>query len=364
MKTLYLHVGYHKTATTAIQTALYNNSELLKTIDYHYLQSIKKNHGMRIHSAFCDNPYQYKPLVKKNFTRKQIDDFIEKSKNNIIDEVHNSNCTNFIISGEAISELAQKNLVNLKRFINEELQVDKVVVILSTRDPLSYYNSFFQQKSKTGINLDIFNANLYSEKILKLMNVFGKENLRIYPFEEASQSTFGPIGYFCKQIGIQEEIVKQIDNTKVNTAISNKAVDLLVYINNCAPYIKHGIPHKKRKLKDTKVLQNITGDKFILDVETQKYIIQNSKTDRAWLAKNFGISYNTQEIQKPFKITFDETYYQDMLAIYPQVSPFIQGLILNYLEEKKLEYVDYISQKTLTKLLRRLREENGSYLDN
>ncbi len=201
-KTLYLHVGIHKTGTSSIQRTLFSNRVLLENEGYFYPKGWNENHSGALQGMFSDDPCSTVVNIKKCLTREQIFAKDELNKNIIINEVQNTSCNNIIISAEGTSLFPKDELVIFKNFINERLDITEIVVILSVRDVLSFAMSTIQENVKSGnkgygLNVERFNL-LYETKISKFIDIFGRDNLKIYKFEDAIKHKYGPVAYFLE----------------------------------------------------------------------------------------------------------------------------------------------------------------------
>ena len=57
MKTLYLHVGLRKTATSSIQATLYSNLDILRKNDIFYPREWRESHNLELYCSFCNITY-------------------------------------------------------------------------------------------------------------------------------------------------------------------------------------------------------------------------------------------------------------------------------------------------------------------
>lgn len=367
MKTLYLHVGYPKTATSSIQTTLFKNHEILKEINYLYPIPFdgSSSHNRTIPIVFRDiKKPMHRFFIKKKKTVDEMNTLTKKGINKIIGDVNESNHKNVILSGEWIIALTKEGLDDLQEFIKLKLNITKIIVVVSVREVVSRAISGIQQEAQAGkVKSKIKVKNIFLEKLSTLIDVFGRENLKVYKFEDACRHSFGPVGYFCEQIGISKESIEELNIVKTNEGVSNKSVDLLQFINKKIPLIQEGVVAKERSDVDTKALQIIRGEKFILPVNLQEKLILESKDDRKWLKENFAIDYEDTKIQEPLEIIYDEAYYEDIIAVYGNLSPTIQDLVHKYLKNKSSQTEDKVSQNTLNKLIKWIKKFDNSPME-
>jgi|GEM_PF-583562 len=186
-KTIYLHIGYHKTGTTAIQQSLYNHHELLKEQGYFYpIMGGKIGH----HNI----AWELQSMWKFSASEGNLQDLLVEIKQNPNSSV--------IISSERLSRLTRDQIEKLAHaFMNYDV---KVIVYLRRQDQL--LQSIWSQTVKNGkekrsfaIWLDemVFNYAEdnpayknsehklnYSLTITEWAEVFGEENIRVRVYDK------------------------------------------------------------------------------------------------------------------------------------------------------------------------------------
>lgn len=217
MKTIYLHIGTPKTATTSIQTYLTKNRKTLKNNNLLYPES---NHLQHLDLAVefgLNNSKKNINTISKEKTKKEIDDFINGD---------------IIISSEMFSKSKSKELQAIKEFFKDY----KVVIIVYLRKHDEFYISLFQQAIKTNSKLPWNSFKDYIEfsknrklpflKYKSLLdsweNYFGFENIIIRPFEKKQIKNNIIIDFFSS-IGKQN----LINNTNLDLEVKNKSLDAI-----------------------------------------------------------------------------------------------------------------------------------------
>jgi len=184
MRTLFLHIGFHKTGTTSLQQSLYKSRDLLLKHNWKFLSLDKLGNSSSYISIQKKTTLEYK--VKSKF-------FIDIAK---------PNQDNVIISGEHFSFLNTKEeLLSLQKGINEHFNNIKIIVYLRRQDKLAL--SFKQQAAKSPYArkmpsslicghsdsaLPELTENIkqyldFNKKIRLWCEVFGKDTLHIRIFE-------------------------------------------------------------------------------------------------------------------------------------------------------------------------------------
>lgn len=175
---LYLHIGMPKTATTAIQSYLLQNANLLKSQGFIYP---KTGLQYNAHHSF-GNLFRASPI---DWIKNQKPD-PEALKSQLEEEIFESKCTNVIISTESLfyRGLDIKKLADFFNFFD-------VRIVVTLRDPASWMESALRDDIKTG-QFDgttedyIFTRNQvvnYRERISPWAEAFGKYNIIINVFE-------------------------------------------------------------------------------------------------------------------------------------------------------------------------------------
>ena len=190
---VFLHIGYPKTGTTAIQGGLYINREKLKTYGYCYPMSGLIGTGKQSLAEAMDAGFQ--------------EDTENRFKADIpllIDEMHSTTLPNIIISNERFALFKPDVIAELKDLLNG---FDVYIVMYLRRQDL-YLQSLWAQKCKEGhltqpfmewvdelskISFDIENASSdvgrsrfplnYLHVADRWGEIFGEDHIFIRPFE-------------------------------------------------------------------------------------------------------------------------------------------------------------------------------------
>ncbi len=102
---------------------------------------------------------------------------------------------------------------------------------------------------------------------MKFINLVGVENFIIYKFEDSIKYETGVVGAFLSVLGIP--ITDNVVNTQ-NQGLSNKAIDIIYYINSMQPLNLNGVKNKYRKEFDTLAFRKLSGNKFVLPEKFKK----------------------------------------------------------------------------------------------
>lgn len=328
MKTLYLHIGTHKTGTTSIQRALKSNQELLRKksltyfskrpngSNYHNINSWFENYPKSITNGTCS--------IKKNLKKLSIE--ISKIENNII------------LSGEAFSYIIFKEeLLLLKDEFRKYFTDIKIIIYLRRQDTqaVSHHNQSsksFQRPSQ------LFWANQfyvfkddqkhvksylnYYEKINMWADIFGEENIIIRIFDKKTLINIDVVNDFFNILGIDY----QQDNFSKNES-------------NCLEKTKIGLLANQVGIKNGPLREiinkNIKSDNKLLPKREDAIKFYNQFRESNILLNN---RFNISDINEAI---FDEDFS-------------------NYPEEGSEYWTEEIANETLSTILKNLDESYGA----
>ena len=193
MKTVYLHIGMHKTGTTAIQEFLFANKQNLRKKGIHY-PGTQKNHHLL--GNF---------LKQKNFT--QANQLLAT----YLREPHIEN--DIILSSETLSSLANNQIKRFVQILRTKSAIETVKIVIFIRPEIEYYESAYRQiikeiKNNCAVKYDEFLKNINygsSGEILTKINnwsaFFGRDNMKVIRYEKPNHTT-NSISTFCNMFGI------------------------------------------------------------------------------------------------------------------------------------------------------------------
>ncbi|WND03201.1 hypothetical protein QGN29_02315 [Temperatibacter marinus] len=330
MKTVYLHVGIHKTATTSIQQSLIDSRHYLSEQGYYlpiyrFFRNPTGNHSALMYTVFSSSPENYHnnvrhtiPLAKRIGKYRQIlDEWTATDKD-------------LILSGEDISLLSKVELSNLKTYF--EQKGFTVVVLMYLRRPYPLLLSHYQQILKTGRYTTLGQVELPFAKYQKIRSVFS--TVKVFSFEEVKMLDGGVTDHFYKALGIAKE--SAVPYYDINKSSSDQVVRMLRYLNFKEPLISKNIalnPHRKNH--DTYVFDQIQGDQFKLTQAQFEPLKRRIAIENKYLFKHLGSAYVDQKIElyagpKPWT----ELQRSKALTLSAGFSPQVQTVITDYLNRQ------------------------------
>lgn len=272
-KKLILHIGWHKTGTTSIQTAFHAQREQLKRHGVHYCEAFHgymDNHSIPIYSMFCSAPEkEYHNINMGLVSRDQCEQINEQNMQELIKDVKNCSSDTYVISGEGIIMLEPAAQERMKEFFHDFF--DSIIVACCVRAPASYTRSFWQQNMKHGLETIFSKDNVLQfvescKSLCNMIDLFGKENCRIVKFEDAVASN-DFVSYFVNLILPISSFTHKKQSS--NQAISIEAALLLSSYNTFFPFrFSNSKQFSEIRNQDlVEILTECPGRRFDLDVQ-------------------------------------------------------------------------------------------------
>jgi len=224
MDKLILHIGRHKSGTTAIQRFLYSNPKLLSDHGISYPSSGLRSFG---HHELAT------PLAKGALatSRQNPVSITNKLREQLIDKMSPSSPVT-VISSEAFQNCDPKNI----RLVFPQPEVEVVVYI---REQTSYLLSAYAQKVQAtnyhGTLEELFKATsktTYKEFLDAWSKAFDGK-LRVKTYDRNELVSKNVVVDFCQSfLGISPEIVKEAyHKVDANPSLSGELVDFKVLVN-------------------------------------------------------------------------------------------------------------------------------------
>ena len=223
MKKVILHIGHAKTATTSIQETLKENRLILADNGYLYQLmgdgSHIKNHNKLLVTLFKNKETLSKKIVfEMGIDPNNINELRRHNGAWFGKKLQRSDAHTFIISGEYLPNFTEDELESIKQYFCKYLGKVEFEVFMSTRAPVSFARSEYQQSIK--IWKDKMTLHIPYKKIVSaFIRVFGRARINIYKFEDACAHAGGPTCFFLEQIGVREEVINQMEMCRENESI-------------------------------------------------------------------------------------------------------------------------------------------------
>lgn len=326
-KTCYLHLGFHKTATTSFQLTIQNNSKLLEQEGIFLpkfrgkKQKYSTNHSGQIRDIF-DEKHEY--LWDSNNSSKQPNDSRQQtiqghcqSLAQLLNLEHD-----ILISGEGLSTMPQQSLLRLKdKFESHGFQIEPFALV---RAPYAYLTSALQQTIKNGKHHPLISLTHHhvgasdtsfkipnsSKSISSLKRVFG-EKMNFVPFTTAINHPGGPVLYLLQEV-LQLKHADQHQLINANESKSNLSTRLNNFLNQQNS--------DSNQVDINKLLKSIPlqdrQDKFLLTEQEFSCIETQFKQVKREMRRKLGKQFVQEKIAFAPEFSAEET--QHILSKLPK----------------------------------------------
>jgi len=371
IKKIYLHIGFHKTGSTSIQNSLLKSTELLSANNFLFPVMTQNNQPISNQEVvFCslvmNNPETYYGNIVAGCS--EIEQILRLNEHYLLEfsqQIESFEGDNLIISGEGISILKIEELSRLQQLFFQVVNPDvSIEVIVFMRNPLAYSCSLCQERIKNGNALisdlvlyEQSNYRYYAENLLRVEQVFGRENIKLFRFEDAIEHPVGLVGFFLSIIGFNNSLIACFESVHENKSISHEAVVLLSAINEEIPLIIDGKLNPQRSSNPTIAIRAIPGIKFLLTNEQSRKVWKNATKDLDWIYENYKIDhYQYFEMDE----SLEQKQWSDKTLLYiknllPALSDDLQQIIVQKIrEEKAVDIIAHSSRSSRKSLVHRI----------
>jgi hypothetical protein len=286
MKRCWIHIGMHKTGSTSIQVSLAKERDLA---DWKYIKvEGRRNMGGVLYAMFASDPTRYHWFQKQGRTSADIVAEGARLREELGREIQKSPESNLVISGESLTLIDEKGLVEMDAFLRNFF--DEIRVIGYVRPPIGFKVSFFQQRVKhSNCDFDFNDFQLqYRKRFKKFDDIFGRENVLLRKFEPETFRNGCIVMDFCDQIGMAAPDASEIE--RINESLCREACGILYAYRKFGPSYGVGKDVIKENKRLLAPLLKMQGSKFIVASSLVKKSIQSEYKDHKWMEKRLGVS--------------------------------------------------------------------------
>lgn len=278
--TVWLHIGTHKTGTTAIQNSLNGYDDGATR----YARLIRANHSLAVSALFRGTTSSAIAMRNQGFTGAAAEAWIARARANL-DEDLNGPSRQLVISAESLCNFNVEDFARLRDAIAPHARAIRVLAYV--RDPLGFASSMFQQSIKNGHKTFSLPPLGYRARLEPSLRVFGKAAMTVVRFDRASLLDGDVIADFCKRVGIDRSRLTEV---VANERLSPDVVGL-IYAFNQTEASKLGTQarfHARYRLIER--LGQILPGKLRLDPDLVRGKVKPADLD--WLADTFGVDFS------------------------------------------------------------------------
>ena len=317
-KSSYLHLGFHKTATTSFQLTLQHNRALLEQ-DGIYLpkfhgkkQKFSANHSGQIRDIFDQKvQHLWDSSNRSKPSKDQKQQTIQNHCQSLTELLHQDH--HILISGEGISTMPEQSLIRLKTMLEQHGFLIEPFALV--RSPYAFITSALQQTIKNGkyhplIGLipgqstaanQAFKIPSVSKSISTIDRIFG-EKMNYVPFKTATNYPGGPVLFLLQQV-LQLKQADQYQLINANESKSNVSTRLKNFLNQQHPHADQG---QLRSLFKTISLQS-EQSKFLLTQQEFDQIESDFKQVKREMKRKLGKPFVEEKITFSSEFSTEET---------------------------------------------------------
>jgi len=329
-----IHIGLHKTGSTAIQDYLSGYED-----DLNFYASLSeegilghKNHSIPIVGLFKTDYHSYRTFKNHNLSNKEIEDLRSYWKERLTLALIKSKRyeKSIFISGEEISNLKHEELESLINFIRQYQK--NIYVVGYIRDPISFARSSFQQELKFGLaKVPKKISQKFIKKCNNFINILGKENVLIKEFHKDKLKNNSVVDDFANIFSLKVDQNKTYNN---NSSLSADAIKILFKINKFLEINNNYNSFYIRK-RAISLLQKIFLDdrKIPIDLFAS---IADYKANK-WAKNNYDIEFPVKDFTKADTSSLQNWLSENLDKLEFQLISFLKK---NNITADNLNYID------------------------
>ncbi len=283
-----IHVGLHKTGSTAIQLTCSHNSGLLAEHGYYYPRfgaDCWANHSVPLSLMFMVDPYNKSHTVRNIFKTPQVAYSREKEIRKAFEmEIQSTRCQNILISGEDISVFSKSELHDLISFLSRH-DYKEIEVVLYVRHPVRFALSNAQELVRAGVvpigrAIGFGDLQQVREKIKKIISVVGESAVHVMSFEQAVSEVDDILIHFFNYLGIPKDMdgfvsVRSNESMPIEKIL---AISALCHMDGALARLASGM------------IQN-SGSRIVPNRLLEEFVLNEAAGDVEYLSEYFEINY-------------------------------------------------------------------------
>jgi hypothetical protein len=383
IKRLILHIGTRKTGSTSIQETLGHSRDTLLEHNIYYPAIKPFNHIFSFLPIFMKDPTD--ALYFKRDLKPSEDGHLKVRgyREAWVKEIESCEQDHFIISAEEFTQphFAEDAVSRLKSFAEQYFEKTTIIVYVRHYDQL--ISSQIQQEVMTGYRtvgikelvqeyLNCPSKISYKESLRKWINVFGRKNLVVRPFDPQVFHRGSLLADFFYSLGFQADDIS-IPEVMTNISLGKHAVYFLLKYNQAYPLFVNDSLNPERGMAKKRypgyLYRNIAGERFNLELtyspeQARKF---NEEIDyvNQFFANGYRFIHVTPEntgikIEEEDNIPVD--FFVDLINNYNKQVETLQDRNLSLREQNALlqeqnEYYQRIASVLRIPLLLRLLEK-------
>ncbi|WP_238367428.1 phosphoribosyltransferase family protein [Mesobacterium pallidum] len=280
VETAILHIGMHKTGTTAIQASFagYDDGQLFTA------RLSEPNHSIPVSTAFLTDHRAYHIWTNKGTPAAEIDAHRTADRATLEAELTRPDRETVLISGEDIGMIDPAGQAALIAFLRERVRTIRVICYL--RDPASFACSSFQQRVKAGLDkVPAKSRPRYRARMGVFLEALGREAVEAVAYDRAAFPGGSVVQDFAVRIGAD---AARLTDTRANDKLSLPATRLILHFNRTCP-LSLGDPalfRARQALVSTVARAYRRAERL----DPARFAAMADVSDMAWLKDTFGLT--------------------------------------------------------------------------
>ena len=292
MKKVILHVGLHKTGSSAIQASLVNG--LLHGSGYTYHGFGEQNGSVGLFTLFADEPHRHPQHLRMGMSPKDVADYRTKIVREF-EQLLSTTQEHIVLSGEDCSILSAHEIAKIPGFFQAfGFEVRVVIYVRPWHNLLSSVWCELLKHSHLYIDLD-FNPTLWNthldlkSKITKFDDVFGKSQVSVSSYNKHNFPEGCVVTDFCRKLNIT------VDRTRIvnaNMGFSLPTTQLFYIYRKYGPPRGHSALDFKRNQTLIYQLEFIKGPAVYFHSNLTQKILAPFRLQKAWMEERIGGAFH------------------------------------------------------------------------
>lgn len=318
MATFYLHIGMHKTASSACQLVFEENRELLARQGLRYFRSFDPNHSYFLIRFFEVDRRDFAKLINSRHVDPRYateSDALWRSWADFLEETARAG-DDALVSAEVGGFLAEESVIRLRDQVLAHF--DRMIVLMLVRPPLSFARSAAQQRLKGQHSLEglrFLPDPQYRRRLGAYEQALGARCIRLELFCAERMVDGDPARTLLAMTGREGSAVAGIAAPLVNEALSVRGAKLLSALQTIRrdPAAEERFPAVMREALQAmrtrfdyagllagdyagrmlppfwqSVARGIAGERFGLPHEVQRAMSAKIRKDARWISALLG----------------------------------------------------------------------------
>lgn len=287
---LFLHVGMHKTGTTAFQEACFAGRDRLAAAGISYYD-VEPNHSTELHGGFTEAPHGYEMLRLRGLHEAAAAAaFASAARARLAGFLRDAPGPQLLISGEDIGYLSAPAKAALLAACRAA--VPRITVLGLVRPPRGYITASAGERIRAGGTLAVVEAGNephYRARFERFLQAPEVAEVRLRLYAPAALVGGDSVATLLHLMGAPPELARQLPQGPRNPAPSRAAALLLLAANEAVPMVRpDGRANPERATRLARLLARLEGPRFLLPEALLAPQLAAAEADVAWMEAQLG----------------------------------------------------------------------------